>query len=423
MVAVSWFLAAVAVLGLLPWRVVAQERLDDREIARQAGQVKGAATEVALLASDKSGDYTVAVDRVRFEPNRLTTSQWTWFPMTPQARSQDSSWKEWSSDDSKQSTRQEGNSRVRTEVTTSAGGMAGGGGGGMGGGFGVSYTRPNLVLDVKVEPSKSRQGKFLLCEVNGKVRATDDLGNEFESPGFPAARRMRMEGVDYPRGSGRTAIHLYRPGASAKASYLRSLEGELLVAEAKQSDFVLQGRELSRGTVKKDQGNTVKLVGFENTAEGVNVALAVSGAPSKNPRDPFERMQRMMTSRSRLNVTLEDTDGRTHEAAQTRSGSGGSSGFRSGGSAGGAAWGSSGGSGGASWGPGGTPKTTGGSDGFSWSSGSGPDGATNEYHFNPLPDGVKVKAIRCTITDRVGEPTAVPFRLKDIRLPDKANRR
>ncbi len=42
---------------------------------------------------------------------------------------------------------------------------------------------------------------------------------------------------------------------------------------------------------------------------------------------------------------------------------------------------------------------------------------TQTFHFDPLPDGTELKAVHCTVTDHVGEPQAVPFRVEGIRLP------
>lgn len=39
------------------------------------------------------------------------------------------------------------------------------------------------------------------------------------------------------------------------------------------------------------------------------------------------------------------------------------------------------------------------------------------FPFDALPEGAELKAVHCTITDHVGEPQAVAFRLEGIRLP------
>ncbi len=410
-VVLSWFLAAVVVLGLLPWRVVAQAAPDDDlKAAEAAEEAEEAAADRFQPVRAAAGKYTVAVDHVR-PAHGESTMRPSGFPMIPQETSHN----------------------VRSGQ--SKGGSWSGGGATMGGGHGGSYLKPNLILDVKVEPAKQRKGKWLLAAVNGKVHARDEHGNELDSPPTPAMWQHRFTEMDYPEGSGRTAIHLHRPRDAG--NYIRSLEGELLVIEAKRRQFVFKGKELSRKTTKRDGNVTVVLDKVTRTPEGIDVAVAASPAPLKDPRDPFERMQRMITSRNRVNVTLEDTQGRTYQPTQIDSDSGGSRSWKKGNASGGTSWGSSSGSGGASWGPGGSGRK-------SWSSGGGsgsPTPATShsfgggrtqhekhqsrptqKLHFDLLPKGAKLKAVRCTVTDHLGKPEAVAFRLEGIPLPGAAGR-
>ncbi|MBN1908665.1 MAG: M56 family metallopeptidase [Pirellulales bacterium] len=431
MALLGWFLAAVAVVGLLPWRVVAQSPADTEAKTEAQLKAEEKAEEAAVAqkgpyARATSGKYTVTVDGARRVQRRPGIDmEFTGFPMIPQKTSHDGSHKEWSSQS--------------PDGSGFTSGSAGGQGGGMGGGFGVAFSPPNMVLDVKVERSGSGKNKWLVCEVNGKVRGEDDLGNTLESPGYPASIRTRMPGVEYPEGSGRTAIHLHRPKASNKAQYLKSLEGELVVVEAKQSRVAFQGKDLTKKTTKRDGNVSVELTELKQTPEGIDLVVTPSPAPLKNPNDMFERMRRLQTSGARMKVTLEDTLGRTYRPTQTGSTSGGSGGSYSspgggmtrvggsvsgGGMVGGMAGGSASGGGNSrggmtrnshsfnkTWG---TPNNGG---RFVQQSGSMQSSSGIECHFDPLPAGAKIKAVRCTITDHIGEPEAVPFRLTNIRLP------
>jgi len=404
MAALSWLFVAVALLGLLPWRAVAQSTpekdLKAAEAAEEAEEAEGAAGKNPFApVRAASGQYTVIVEGARPAFGQMGM-QPSGFPMIPDRASQDA----------RQVTRSGGSGGARWSV--SAGGM----GGGMGGGFAGAYTKPNMILDVRVEPSTPHRGKgvCLLCEINGKVKAVDENGNEFDSPGTPAMWRHRFVDMEYPAGSGCTAIHLYRPPNSGQ--YLRSLDGELYVIEAKQTSLTFTGRELSRKTSKRRGNVTVQLGKVKKTAEGIDVTADVSPPPVTNRRNMFELMQRAFTSRNRLGVTIEDTEGRVYQPTQTSSNSGGSTSWKnggsSGGSSGGASWGSSSGSGGGSFGPGGSGGTT-------WSSGGGGSsgGEGSQFHFDPLPDGVGLKAVHCTVTDHQGKPKAVTFHLENIPLP------
>jgi hypothetical protein len=42
----------------------------------------------------------------------------------------------------------------------------------------------------------------------------------------------------------------------------------------------------------------------------------------------------------------------------------------------------------------------------------------HQFHFDPLPEGATVESIICTIIDCSNPPQSVPFRLKDIPLPE-----
>lgn len=401
-VALSWFLAAVAVVGLLPWRVVAMSvAADDPETAEAVEVDEEAVVDPFAPVRATAGKYTITVDGVRPASGRMTMES-SGFPMIPDKTSRDSH----------QVTRS-GRSAHGSWSTSASGGSAG-----MGGGFAGSFTTPNLILDVKVEPSKPgrAKGTCLLCAVNGKVKAVDDQGNEFDSPGTPAMLRHRFVDMEYPEGSGRTAIHLYRPQNAG--NYLRSLDGEIHVVEAKQRQFDFTGKELLRKTSKHQGDTTVELTKFKKTSEGIDVSLAASPPPSKKSQDPFERMQLSFMARNRVQVTLEDTEGEIYRPTQTESNSAGESSWNGGNRSGSSSWGSSGKSISRSWSGGSSGgSTSGGSRSFSGGSSVANSEPGAIFHFDPLPEGVKVRAVHCTITDLLDKPKAVPFHLEGIPLP------
>jgi hypothetical protein len=385
-VCVLWsFVVMIAVLGLLPTRPAARAAEADKEPAAKK----------EVLARGVSGNYTILVDGVRHAGGRGFHTEQTGFPMF----SGKPSLKTWSNETHSHGPVQMPGGTGGTASGSTVSGMAGGGGGS----HVTRFTRPNLVLDLKVEGPRQHPGSCLVCEVNGKVRAEDDQGNELESPGFAAWERIRLPGVKYRDGDGRTAVHLYRPNTVIKAKSLRLLEGQLLVAEAKQGRFVFEGKELARETSKTSNGTTAQLIEVKTTPQGVDVTLEVPLPPLKNERDPAERIQRFMASQGRLNVTLEDDQGHTYRPFGCESSA-----------------------------RGGTKTVTHSSSGplhrkdsrgaHQMYGESHESSSAKVFRFGPLPNDAKPKAVHCTVTDLLGESKAVNFSLKDIPLPDAANR-
>jgi hypothetical protein len=375
--------AVVAVLGLLPWRLAAEPKADAKPAAKAPGEQR-------VIVEIKSGPFKVAVDRVRYVPGHMMSLLPSGIPLVP------------------------GKMGMHVEQHSFPGGMAGGAAGGMAGGGGGGFSIPNLILDVIVKAPAAAKKHFLLCAVEGKVRATDDLGHEVESADIPSWAELQLEGVDYPQGSGRAAIHLYLPPSDPKAQYLKTVEGELLVADATVNQIIFEGSDLTHRTSKRSGGMSARLDKVEDGSDGVVATLAVSVAEKHEGRDPMrdsmEALQEMMVANGpeRVSVTLLDSEGKAHTA--------GPPGNAAGRANGGAFFGGGAGRGTTkSWRRVGPHGVSGGSF-----SSSQPDANKPlEYHFGVLPAGVKAKAITCTVTDITGKSRAVPFKFKDIRLPER----
>ncbi len=385
----SWAVAMVAVLGLLPWRLAAAPKAEAKPAANAPGEQR-------VNVESTSGPFKVAVDRVRYVPGHMPSMVPSGIPLEP------------------------GKPGLHVEQHLFPGGMAGGAAGGMGGGGGGAFNIPNLILNVVVKPPLAAKKHTLLCAVEGKVRAIDDQGHEAGSDGMPSWAKLQLQEVDYPQGSGRVAIHLYLSPSAPEARYLKTVEGKLVVADATADQITFQGSDLTHRTKKRSGGMSARLDKVEDGSEGVVATITLSEAERHDEADdtenPMAAMQRMMMAirPGRVSVTLLDSEGKTHTAEPQ--------GNRSGGGNGGAVFGGGAGGGGG----GGTTRITkswgrSGPHGFSRGSfsSSEPDASTpREYHFGVLPAGVKPKAITCSVTDIVGKPKTVPFKFKDIRLPE-----
>jgi hypothetical protein len=349
--------------------------------------------ERVAIAKTASGPYTILVDRVRWFTGLGISMAPSGFPPAPDK------------------------TFVQSEQKNTGNGIVGGTSGRMSGSNAGAFPQPNLILDVEVKTTKGDSpifsakklgqspGRQLVCLVNGKVQARDDQGRQAESPETPVWLRLSLPGVDYPQGSGRTAIHLAVPELKPQAHYLQSVDGELLVAEGTITNVAFKDTDLKKSAMKRAGGVSVRLDRFQQTRNGIDVTVAASPPFGAQTQNPMEGMLNMMASQGRISVALEDSKGGIHPVADSNktttlpngtrvaAGGGGGSGMTSGGGA----WG----------GPGGMM----GQNTFeSW--------PTQDFHFDPLPKGLKLKAIRCTVTDHTGPPQTVPFHLENIRLPE-----
>jgi hypothetical protein len=417
----SWTLAVVAVLGLSPCRVVAQDESGGEKF-KNLDEEQAAPNEGAANPQATSGKFKITVDRVRRVDIRTPMSlDHTAFPMVGSKINQQSQ------SDSSTETTPEGHVLQKS---------AGGGGAGTGGGGGCAFLSPNLLLDLKVEGPKTGGKRKWICELNGKVRAIDDQGREASAPEFPSMLRYRLQGVDYHQGPGRTATHLNLP---ADAKSISSLDGQLHVAPAIVNEIAFQGSELAKKTEKRSGDIAAKLSKVAQSPEGIDVKLSIE--PVKKPKQNTHPMQMQMpnpadmlkqfmkdSAGGRITVALVDSAGFTHAPKSTsnnasNSGSfqnsgpnGGGSGTFSSQSSGGSANG--GGFGGGDRGSSGDVEKPLNQHNANKSPADKSDSTPGTtYHFDPLPEGVTVKSIQCTVIDLIGEPMPVPFHLENVPLP------
>ena len=382
-------LLIVALVGLLPWRLVAQPpRNGNGMITRAAASKKPAVRdeEKALPADDETrrdvlatisaGKYKINVDAVRWVAGKGIAMVDTGFPFEMNL-------------ETREDRRSGPGFETRTMTRTG------------GGGFSGSFHRPNLVVDLRVEGPKG-QGNQLLCAVVGKVQATDDRGAKLDSPETPSSMKLVLPGVDYPREGGCAAVHLNI--ANKNVETIKLLDGKLLVANARVQTTVFKQDEMDQKPTRRLKGATVRLDDVASSDDGVTVALSVSSPQEAGARgDSFKAMG---GTAPRVRVILEDGKGTTYSPQGFGAGTAG------GGSGGG--WASGGGTMG-----GGRPSNS-----FSFGSRSGADASRSSpvttsqtFTFPPLPEGVGIKKITCTMTELVGKPQSIAFTFRDLPVP------
>jgi hypothetical protein len=279
--------------------------------------------------------------------------------------------------------------------------------------------------------------------------------------------RFKLQGVDYPHGPGRTSIHLNLPETPQPAKSIKSLEGELHIADAIVDEIAFTGAELKKPTEKTSGSTLAKLSKVTQTPKGIDAKLLIDSTKKEKPfnpfahggqmQDPAEQLKKMMkqTAPGRVTVVLVDSEGNVHAPKSTsgnssssnqgsfnngnpnngtsgtfssKSGGGSSSGSFSGGGGGGGG-GSWGGSSGGNGGNGGSfssedegnsqsaEKPAGKRHGKKSAGGAADSAPGAVFHFDPLPEGVTIQSIECTVIDLNGDPKPVPFRLENIPLP------
>lgn len=385
----SWAIGLAAVLGLLPWRLAAAPN-PEAKLPK--------AEDVKVEAS--SSGYKLAIDRVRYVPGHMIAPGRSGLPFIPPGEM-----------------KMEGNMVDETSPDGRTRMQGGAMGGGMGGGSGGAFRVPNLVLDVLVKGRKLPKNHVLLCTTEGKVHAIDELNHGADSPSDPSWIKTELAGVDYLRGSGRTAIHLFLPPFGEGTHYLKTVEGKMAVCEAAISEATFQKKELERKAVKRVNGKTIRIDKVEEVGGGIEVTVAVSAPQNRDDeeidpmRNPMAAMQKMMmnSASGQVSLTMMDNEGKTHTAqsknGQTQGGMGGGN-FVAGGVGGGGTT--------RSWRRSGPHGMSGGS-----STSSRPDTSKpHVYRFDILPAGVEMKSITCTVTDIVGKPKLVPFKFNDVPLPN-----
>lgn len=277
--------------------------------------------------------------------------------------------------------------------THSSGGSGGGraSGGGASGAWGgtVDIDHLNLVVDLRVSGPKNNPN-HLLCAVLGKVDAKDNGGAAINTPDLPAHLKVALSDFDYPEGSGYAAVHLNLENENARS--LKSLAGDLLVMNARIQTTSFEGREFNAAVTRQLKGVQVRLEKVEITEKGIRIAAGVSMP------NPFTDKLNFHNMKDRLRVVLEDSKGMIHEP---RTATGGSS---------------------SSGGGGGTFSSSGGGMRRGGRGGPGESLPMASYNlsFAPLPEGVSMRKISCTVTELLSTPQRVAFRFNDLPLPPAA---
>ena len=354
-------LLSLAVIGLLPCRLVAQTtRLDSGYRSRQpAAATQDAADQKDTpnpmgkakrpdLATFSLGEFKVTVDGVRWVPDRdLPRDVDSGFPIAA-----DQKVDQW---------------EKRGGLAGGArGGSGSGASGGSSSGFGVGPPPPVLVVDLRVSKPKD-DNKRLLCAVVGKVRAKDDRNKLIDFRELPVHDKHEVRGFHFPQGTERVAIPLRPKNTDIKN--LRYLAGELFVADAKIQTTAFEGDELDKASTHQLDGATIRLEGVESTKSGIDLSASISLNSAKSS-DPLLEMLNSGNGK-RFHFALEDSTGTIH---RSRGGSGGGMGH------------------------------------------------TRSYHiqFPPLPQGVTIKRILFTMTDLIDRPERVKFRFRNLAIPPSA---
>ncbi len=378
-------LACFAMAGLLPWSLEAQVTgSKSRGSYVPATQSQGkpprkpaprtTATRPAL-ATVSSGPFKISVEDVRRVKGKPTVAlEDNGFPIQANIL--------------KEENKRDGSGFSTHSSGGSGGGGASGGGASSAWGGTIEIDHLNLVVDLRVRRPKNNPN-HLLCAVLGKVDAKDDGGAAMSAPDLPAHLKVALSDFDYPEGSGYAAVHLNLENENARS--LKSLAGDLLVMNARIQTTSFEGRESNVAVTRQLKGVQVRLEKVEITEKGIRVAAGVSMP------NPFTDKLNFHNMHDRLRVVLEDSKGMIHEP---RTATGGSSGG----------------------GGGGTFSSSGGGVRRGGRGGPGESLPMASYNvsFAPLPEGVSMRKISCTVTELLSTPQRVAFRFNDLPLPPAA---
>jgi hypothetical protein len=218
------------------------------------------------------------------------------------------------------------------------------------------------------------------------------------------------------------AIFLGLPSIERDAKSLRSVEGELVLAEAIvnrvtfTSEDLAELRKTTAAPLEKkftvqSSVKSIFLTDVEQADDGINILLGMPRSlESTVDENSPESLRYIFDAFTRLNVVLCDNRGGRHVVASSRSGS--SDTIAS------------------------TPTLSVSDGNYRWTAGfwaSRPaypcslnrfQGAffMHQFHFDPLPDGLVPSSLICTITDCPDPPVSVPFRLENVQIPDPRTR-
>lgn len=274
---VSISLLSLAIVGLLPWRLVAQAPKAALAGASDLSTITG-----PPLAIVSAGELTIAVDRVRWVRGKATWVD-SGFPIGANLVTEVRDGQSPESDAH----------ALRTNEL------------------------PNLVVDLRAGVAGDRPS-HLVCTVFGTVRADDDRGSAIGAPYLPAHLKMQLQGVDYPMGSGYAAAHLMV--RDRHATRIKSLAGDLLVMEVKMWQAAFEGPELSTVSTRRFGDAEVRLNRVESAPDGFTVSADVLAVTKQKA---LEAMLSADSPRNRLRVVIEDSAGNLHECTSLAGGGGG----------------------------------------------------------------------------------------------------
>jgi beta-lactamase regulating signal transducer with metallopeptidase domain len=290
--------------------------------------------------------------------------------------------------------------------------------------LGAEYFQPNTILDLQIKNTKNEKKQWI-CNAIGSVRASDAQGKVYESPEQKGFLRLHMRNVDYPEGAGHAALHLRLPPEVLKSKQLASIEGSLLVIEGNVHQMVFDQSDIAKLTkisphsinpetrpkppvktyTSRSGQNSIIITDIDYASDGINVLLAMPWSPDPKWNQNLSEYQKELSKKICIaNLVLQDSQGQTHTVGYNPHSEDGTKGPT------------------ISVGDGSLRTSTG-----TWSSMPAYACALKRsdrpmlmfhFHFDPLPGGVTIQSLTCTITEQFGKPRLVPFKLESIPLPE-----
>ncbi len=290
-----------------------------------------------------------------------------------------------------------------------------GGGFAAGGAFGGSFSSGGPGTQGAVTRSQSRQFTansmvaltvtaskpeelLMLGGIAPRVRVVDDRGSVLEALVMPGGGLLPPAGKQgVPGRQERILLNLPEP----RPKNLQSLEGSLLVAQARIAKLAFDARSLQKGASRKEGGLSATLDDIRQDEEGITVELTLALPAPPPARDPLAALTAMARQPAVIAV-MADNDGLTYGPTAMASGGGFAGGFYyfGGASSSGQRFSQSGTFG--NFGPGGGARSI-----------------RQSYRFpapvgNGRPDSLTLHVITPT-----GDPKPVPFKVTSIPVPEK----
>jgi hypothetical protein len=253
---------------------------------------------------------------------------------------------------------------------------------------------PNLGLALQIESgAKNRPRNNSLVEIVSPLAATDDQGQRFDSPDNPSLE------IHFPQfeNDKKDARFFYFYQKDRNSKTIAKLEGELLVTpgrivsvEFKGPKWVNQMKRLGRDTF------TITALDQNNKEMIVTMSLPMQQKPMPDFNNPQAFQAAMMESFDAFRLEVEDDQGKTYKPRNYFLGNGSAMNQMN--------------------------------SNFSFQFGGGfnnqagniqkPQSSnTRIFNLPPLPPDRQIKAIRVTMTEKMGDSRKLPFVIQDIPLP------